>query len=166
MLSFRGLANEVYYMLAPDGTYANYSGVGNTLNVSSPIVSRLILDSLRYFARELHVDGFRFDLAAVLLRDSDGNPTDDAPILRAIETDPVLKDVKLIAEPWDAAGLYALGRLAHHGWREWNGRFRDDARRFVKGDRGTVRQIACRLSGSPDIYPMQRCAAMPAQVAV
>jgi isoamylase len=157
-LSFRGLANEVYYMLAPDGTYLNYSGIGNTLNVNSPIVSRLILDSLRYWVRELHVDGFRFDLAAVLLRDSRGNPTDDAPVLRAMETDPVLKDVKLIAEPWDAAGLYALGRLAHHGLREWNGRFRDDARRFVKSDRGTVRQIACRLSGSPDIYPVQRCA--------
>jgi len=158
MLSFRGLANEVYYLLAPDGTYANYSGVGNTLNVNSPIVSRLILDSLRYWVCELHVDGFRFDLGAVLLRDRDGSPNDAAPILRAIETDPVLKDSKLIAEPWDAAGLYALGRLARQGFREWNGRFRDDARRFLKSDRGTVRPIACRLSGSPDIYPVQRCA--------
>lgn len=157
-LSLKGLANEAYYMLAPDGSYANYSGVGNTLNVNSPVVCRLILDSLRHWVRELHVDGFRFDLAAVLMRGSDGTPTDDAPILRAMATDPVLKDVKLIAEPWDAAGLYALGRLAHHSWREWNGRFRDDARRFLKSDRGTVRQIACRLAGSPDIYPVQRCA--------
>ncbi len=156
-LSFRGLANELYYMLAPDGSYANYSGVGNTLNANTPIVSRLILDSLRYWVRELHVDGFRFDLAAVLMRDSNGNPTDEAPILRAIETDPVLKDIKLIAEPWDAAGLYALGRLAHQGLREWNGRFRDDTRRFLKSDNDTVRQIARRLAGSPDIYPVQRC---------
>jgi isoamylase len=156
-LSFRGLANEAYYMLAPDGTYANYSGVGNTLNVNSPIVSRLILDSLRYWVCELHVDGFRFDLGAVLLRDSSGRPSEDAPILRAIETDPVLRHVKLIAEPWDAGGLYALGRLAHQGWCEWNGRFRDDARRFLKSDRGTVSQMACRLAGSPDIYPVQRC---------
>jgi len=157
-LSLRGLANEVYYLLGPDGTYANYSGVGNTLNVNSPVVSRLILDSLRYWVCEMHVDGFRFDLAAVLLRDGYGNPTDDAPILHAIETDPVLKDIKLIAEPWDAAGLYALGRLAHKGWREWNGRFRDDARRFVKSDPGAVQRIACRLAGSPDIYPVQQCA--------
>ena len=156
-LSLRGLANDVYYMLASDGTYANYSGVGNTLDVNSPIVSRLILDSLRYWVREMHVDGFRFDLAAVLLRDGSGNPADDAPVLRAIETDPVLKDIKLIAEPWDAGGLYALGRLAHQGWAEWNGRFRDDARRFLKSDRRTVRPIACRLAGSPDIYPQQRC---------
>jgi glycogen operon protein len=157
-LSFRGLANEVYYMLAPDGAYANYSGVGNTLNVNSPIVSRLILDSLRYWVSELHVDGFRFDLAAVLLRDADGKPTDDAPILRAIAAEPALRDIKLIAEPWDAAGLYALGRLAaHRGWREWNGRFRDGARRFLKSDPGTVPEIACRLSGSQDIYPVQRC---------
>ena len=157
-LSFRGLANEAYYMLAPDGAYANYSGVGNTLNANSPIVCRLILDSLRYWVCELHVDGFRFDLAAVMMRDSNGSPTDDAPILRALATDPVLKNVKLIAEPWDAAGLYALGRLANHGLREWNGRFRDDARRFLKSDQGSVRQIACRLAGSPDIYPVQRCA--------
>jgi len=155
-LSLRGLANDAYYMLTPGGGYANYSGVGNTLNVNSPIVSRLILDSLRYWVREMHVDGFRFDLAAVLLRDSSGNPSDDAPVLQAIETDPVLKDVKLIAEPWDAAGLYALGRLAHQGWREWNGRFRDDARRFLKADERTARQIACRLAGSSDIYP-DRC---------
>jgi glycogen operon protein len=158
-LSFRGLANDAYYMLAPDGSYANYSGVGNTLNVNSPIVCRLILDSLRYWVSELHVDGFRFDLAAVLMRDSDGIPMDDAPILQAIATDPVLEHIKLIAEPWDAAGLYALGHLANHTWREWNGRFRDDARRFVKSDHGTVRQIACRLAGSPDIYPVQPCTA-------
>ena len=156
-LSFRGLANEVYYLLAPDGTYANYSGVGNTLNVNSSLVSRLILDSLRYWVSELHVDGFRFDLAAVLLRGVDGMPTDEAPILRALKTDPTLKGIKLIGEPWDATGLYALGRLAHQGWHEWNGRFRDDTRRFFKSDRSTVREIACRLSGSPDVYPLECC---------
>ncbi len=156
-LSFRGLANELYYTLAPDGSYANYSGVGNTLNANTPIVSRLILDSLRYWVREAHVDGFRFDLAAVLLRDVSGTPTDETPILRAIGTDPILKDIKLIAEAWDAAGLYALGHLTHQGFREWNGRFRDDARRFVKSDNGTVRPMACRLAGSPDIYPVQHC---------
>ena len=155
--SFRGLANEVYYMLAPDGSYANYSGVGNTMNVNSPVVSRLILDSLRYWVREMHVDGFRFDLAAVLLRGTDGSPSSETPILRAIETDPTLREVKLIAEPWDAGGFYALGRLADQRWCEWNGRFRDDARRFLKSDQGAVRQIACRLVGSPDIYPVQRC---------
>jgi len=158
-LSFRGLANDVYYLRAADGSYADYAGVGNTLNVNAPVVSRLVLDSLRYWVRELHVDGFRFDLAAVLMRDSSGKPTDDAPILRAIETDPALKEIKLIAEPWDAAGLYALGRLAHRGWREWNGRFRDDVRRFVKSDTATVRPLACRLVGSPDIYPVQHCTA-------
>ena len=156
-LSFRGLANDAYYMLAPDGTYANYTGVGNTLNANSPIVSRLILDSMRYWVREMHVDGFRFDLAAVLLRDNRGTAADETPILRMLQGDPVLKGVKLIAEPWDAAGLYALGRLSHQGLREWNGRFRDDARRFLKSDQGTARPIACRLSGSPDIYPVQRC---------
>jgi len=156
-LGFRGLANEAYYILLPDGSYANYSGCGNTLNVNSPVVIRLILDSLRYWVHEMHVDGFRFDLAGVLLRDQDGRPNDAAPILRAIDTDPVLQDVKLIAEAWDAAGLYGLGRFASQGWTEWNGRFRDDARRFLKSDNGTVQQIASRLAGSPDIYPVQRC---------
>ena len=156
-LSLRGLANDAYYMLLNDGTYANYSGCGNTLNVNSPIVSGLILDSLRYWVEEMHVDGFRFDLAAVLLRDGEGRTTDLSPVLRAIDGDPKLKDVKLIAEAWDAAGVSGVGRFAGQGWSEWNGSFRDDVRRFVKSDTGTVRRIACRLSGSPDVYPVQRC---------
>jgi len=156
-LSFRGLANDVYYTLLPGGTYANYSGCGNTLNANSPIVTRLILDSLRYWVSEMHVDGFRFDLAAVLLRDGDGRADGDSLVLTAIDSDPILKDVKLIAEAWDAAGLAALGRFASRGWREWNGRFRDDARQFIKSDNGTVRRIGCRLAGSPDLYPVQRC---------
>jgi glycogen operon protein len=157
-ISFRGLANEVYYLLGEDGEYVDYSGCGNTLNVNSPVVLRLILDSLRFWVSEMHVDGFRFDLAGVLLRDGQGKPEAYSPILRAINSDPILKNVKLIAEAWDAAGLDGLGRFAGHGWSEWNGRFRDDVRRFLKSDDGTVRHMASRLAGSPDIYPAQTCA--------
>jgi isoamylase len=156
-LSFRGLANDAYYSLLPGGAYANYSGCGNTLNVGSPIVTQLILDSLRYWVSEMHVDGFRFDLAAVLLRDGNGRAEGTSPILTAIDSDPTLKDVKLIAEAWDAAGLAAVGRFTSLGWREWNGRFRDDARQFIKSDNGAVRRMACRLAGSADLYPVQRC---------
>ncbi|EQD53031.1 isoamylase, partial [mine drainage metagenome] len=120
-ISFRGLANEVYYLLGEDGEYVDYSGCGNTLNVNSPVVMRLILDSLRFWVSEMHVDGFRFDLAGVLLRDGQGKPQANSPILRAINSDPILKSVKLIAEAWDAVGLDGLGRFAGHGWLEWNG---------------------------------------------
>ena len=116
------------------GGYADYSGTGNTLNANGPIVRRLILDSLRYWVEEMHVDGFRFDLAAVLSRDEDGEPLADPPILWEIETDPVLAGTKLIAEAWDAGGLYQVGSFVGDRWVEWNGRFRDDVRAFVKGD--------------------------------
>jgi isoamylase len=150
---FRGLANEVYYILDQDrARYANYSGTGNTLNANQAIVRRMILDSLRYWVAEMHIDGFRFDLAAILARDENGRPLDNPPALWDIETDPVLADTKLIAEAWDAAGLYQVGTFIGDSWKEWNGRFRDDVRRFVKGGRGAVRVLAQRMLGSPDIF--------------
>ena len=152
-LSFRGLANDTYYILDEnDAGYADYSGTGNSLNTNEPVVRRLILDSLRYWVSEMHVDGFRFDLASMMSRDERGRPIASPPVLLDIESDPVLASVKLIAEPWDAAGLYQVGRFVGDAWKEWNGRFRDDVRRFLKGDRGTVRSLACRILGSPDIY--------------
>jgi isoamylase len=152
-LCFRGLANEVYYILDNDrAQYANYSGTGNTLNANNAIVRRLILDSLRYWVAEMHVDGFRFDLASILDRDETGRPLETPPVLWDIQTDPVLAGTKLIAEAWDAAGLYQVGSFIGDSWREWNGRYRDDVRRFVKGDRSMVRLFAQRLLGSPDIY--------------
>jgi glycogen operon protein len=155
-LSFRGLANEVYYILEEDrAQYANYSGTGNTLNANQPIVRRMILDSLRYWVAEMHVDGFRFDLASILARDETGRPLENPPVLWDIESDPVLAGTKLIAEAWDAAGLYQVGSFIGDSWKEWNGRFRDDIRGFVKGDTGTVRALAQRVLGSPDIYGHQ-----------
>jgi len=152
-LCHRGLANETYYLLGEDkSTYLNYSGVGNTLNANEPIVRRLILDSLRYWVSEMHVDGFRFDLASILSRDAQGRPMASPPILLDIESDPILANVKLIAEAWDAAGLYQVGGFAGDSWKEWNGKFRDDVRAFFKGDADTVRALAYRLRGSPDIY--------------
>ena len=150
---FRGLANETYYILAEDKSrYADYTGCGNTLNANEPIVRRLIIDSLRYWVSEMHVDGFRFDLASILSRDEQGRPMASPPILWDIESDPVLANVKLIAEAWDAAGLYQVGSFHGDSWKEWNGRFRDDVRAFIKGDNGTARALAFRLTGSPDIY--------------
>ena len=150
---FRGLANENYYILAQDkARYADYTGCGNTLNANEPIVRRLILDSLRYWVSEMHVDGFRFDLASILSRDQQGQPMASPPILWDIESDPILANVKLIAEAWDAAGLYQVGSFVGDSWKEWNGRFRDDVRAFLKGDSGTVHAMAFRLTGSPDIY--------------
>ena len=134
-LSFRGLANEVYYLLEPDRSlYANYSGCGNTLNANQAIVRRLIVDSLRYWVEEMHVDGFRFDLASILSRDEKGQPLENPPVLWDIESEPVLAGTKLIAEAWDAAGLYQVGRFVGDTWKEWNGKFRDDIRAFLKGD--------------------------------
>jgi isoamylase len=155
-LCFRGFANEVYYILDKDrARYANYSGTGNTLNANQPIVRRMILDSLRYWVAEMHVDGFRFDLASILARDETGRPLENPPVLWDIESDPVLAGTKLIAEPWDAAGLYQVGSFIGDSWKEWNGRFRDDVRSFVKGDSGTVRLLAQRALGSPDIFGNQ-----------
>ena len=150
---FRGLENQAYYVLEPDSSrYANYTGTGNTLNANHPIVRRMIMDSLRYWVSEMHVDGFRFDLACVLARDENGTPLPNPPIIWDIESDPALAGTKMIAEAWDAAGLYQVGSFVGDSWQEWNGRFRDDVRRFLKGDRGTVSRLASRLLGSPDIY--------------
>jgi len=149
---YRGLANNVYYMLEADGGFANYSGCGNTFNANNPFVRRLIIDSLHYWVREMHVDGFRFDLAAILSRDEQGRPLEDPPLLWDIETDPALAGIKLIAEAWDAAGLYQVGNFVGDSWKEWNGRFRDDVRSFLRGDAGTVSRFASRLLASPDMY--------------
>jgi glycogen operon protein len=152
-ISFRGLSNETYYMLAADRSrYADFTGCGNTLNANEPVVRRLILDSLRHWVSEMHVDGFRFDLASVLARDEGGRPIASPPILWEIESDPVLANVKLIAEPWDPGGLYQVGTFVGDSWNEWNGKFRDDVRAFLKGDNGVARAVAFRLSGSPDVY--------------
>ncbi len=151
--SFRGFDNFAYYLLDRDWSrYANYSGCGNTLKANHPVVRRLILDSLRYWVSEMHVDGFRFDLAAVLARDEAGLPQRSPPIVWEIESDPLLAGTKLIAEAWDAAGLYQVGAWVGDAWKEWNGRFRDDVRSFLKGDPGMVGRLAARLFGSPDIY--------------
>ena len=151
--SFRGLANDIYYLLEDGGRrYADYSGTGNTMNANQSIVRRLILDSLRYWVEAMHVDGFRFDLASILSRDEDGRPLANPPVLWDIESDPVLAGTKLIAEAWDAAGLYQVGGFVGDTWKEWNGKFRDDVRAFVRGDPGMVPQLADRLVGSPDLY--------------
>jgi glycogen operon protein len=147
------LANEVYYLLEPNRSlYANYSGCGNTLNANQSIVRRLILDSLRYWVEEMHVDGFRFDLASVLARGESGAVIANPPVLWDIETDPSMAGVKFIAEAWDAAGLYQVGSFIGDSWKEWNGRFRDDARSFFRGEDGSVARFADRLVGSPEIY--------------
>ena len=151
-LSFRGLENSAYYILEKDRSrYANYSGTGNTLNGNHPIVRRMIVDSLRYWVEEMHVDGFRFDLASILDRDESGNLLPNPPVLRDIDTEPALA-TKLIAEAWDAAGLYQVGSFIGDSWREWNERFRDDVRSFFRGDEGYVGRLADRLLGSPQIY--------------
>jgi isoamylase len=152
-LSFRGLGNSVYYILEQDRSrYANYSGTGNTLNGNNSIVRRMILDSLRYWVEEMHVDGFRFDLASILDRDESGSLLPKPPVLWDIESEPALAATKLIAEAWDAAGLYQLGNFVGDSWREWNGRFRDDVRSFIRGDESFVAPLADRLLGSPQIY--------------
>jgi isoamylase len=150
---FKGLQNNAYYILSPENSgYANYTGTGNTLNANQPIVRRMIVDSLRYWVREMHVDGFRFDLASILSRDEAGHPLKNPPVLWDIESDPVLAGTKLIAEAWDAAGLYQVGSFIGDSWKEWNGKFRDDARSFLKADDGSVSRLAARILGSPDIY--------------
>jgi glycogen operon protein len=152
-LCYRGLANDVYYTLQPDKSlYADFSGCGNTLNANQPIVRRLIQDSLRYWVTQMHVDGFRFDLASILSRDEAGQPLRNPPVLWDIESDPMLAGTKLIAEAWDAAGLYQVGTFVGDTWQEWNGRFRDDVRQFWKGNDRTVPALATRLLGSPDLF--------------
>ncbi len=153
-LSFRGLANDVYYILKPEdkARYADYTGCGNTLNAGHTVVRRLICDSLRYWVQEMHIDGFRFDLASVLTRDEQGEPLPNPPVIWDIESDPAMAGTKLIAEAWDAAGLYQVGSFVGEVWQEWNGRFRDDVRGFVKSDSGYAAALTRRLTGSPDIY--------------
>ncbi len=150
-LSFKGLDNRVYYMLEKGRYYKNYSGCGNTVNCNHAVVKRLIIDSLRYWYTDMHVDGFRFDLAAILGRDSKGGWLDDNSVLNEICDDPILRKAKIIAEVWDAAGLYKLGDFPQ-GWSEWNGKFRDQVRGFIKGDDSLSRDFAMRLIGSPDIF--------------
>jgi glycogen operon protein len=155
-LCFRGFDNGAYYILERDRSrYANYSGTGNTLNGNHTVVRRMILDSLRYWVEVMHVDGFRFDLASILARDESGQPVPNPPVLWDIESDSVLAGSKLIAEAWDAAGLYQVGSFTGDSWKEWNGRFRDDVRNFFRGEQGLIGAMADRLLGSRDIYGHQ-----------
>ena len=159
-ISFRGLDNSTYYILEPDRSrYANYTGTGNTLNANHPVVRRLIVDSLRYWVEEMHVDGFRFDLASILARDSSGQPMSNPPVLWDIESDPSLAGTKIIAEAWDAAGLYQVGSFVGDSWREWNGKFQDDIRSFFRGEEGSVTNVGDRLLGSPELYSWKQCEA-------
>jgi glycogen operon protein len=152
-LSFRGIDNLSYYLLEADRSrYANYSGTGNTLYANHPVVRRMIIHSLRYWVEEMHVDGFRFDLASILARDAKGNVMSNPPLLWDIESNPALAGTKMIAEAWDAAGLYQVGQFIGDSWKEWNGRFRDDVRGFFSGEEGAVPRLADRLVGSPAIY--------------
>ena len=153
-MSFKGLDNSIYYHLVPADKqyYMDYSGCGNTLNCNHPIVEKLIVDCLEFWVRDMHVDGFRFDEGSILSRGQDGAPLEYPPVLWNIELSETLADTKIIAEAWDAAGLYQIGRFPGYRWSEWNGRYRDDIRRFVRGDRGLVGAVAARLAGSADLY--------------
>ena len=151
--SFKGIDNNIYYLLTPDGQYYNFSGCGNTLNCNHPIVQQMILESLRYWVTTYRVDGFRFDLATILGRNEDGSPMSKPPLLQSLAFDPILGKIKLIAEAWDAGGLYQVGSFpAWNRWVEWNGKYRDDIRSFLKGDNNIVRTAVQRIMGSPDMY--------------
>ena len=153
VFSFKGIDNNIYYLLTPDGHYYNFSGCGNTLNCNHPIVQNFILDCLRYWVTTYHIDGFRFDLASILGRNEDGSPMSKPPLLQSLAYDPILGKVKLIAEAWDAGGLYQVGTFpSWNRWAEWNGRYRDDMRSFLKGDQGKAFDAARRMMGSPDLY--------------
>ncbi len=153
LISFRGIDNKTYYILDSQGNYANYTGCGNTVNCNHPVVRGFVIASLRHWAAEYHIDGFRFDLASVLGRDSSGAPLANPPLLESLAYDPVLAHCDLIAEAWDAGGLYQVGNFPSYGrWMEWNGKFRDAARRFLKGDPGVVGEMVQRIMGSPDLY--------------
>ncbi|MFW5671188.1 MAG: glycogen debranching protein GlgX [Acetivibrio ethanolgignens] len=156
--SFKGFDNNIYYLLTPEGKYYNFSGCGNTLNCNHPIVQQMIIDCLRYWVTTYHVDGFRFDLASIMGRNEDGSPMSKPPLLQSLAFDPILGNVKLIAEAWDAGGLYQVGNFpSWNRWAEWNGKYRDDIRRFLKGDNGMAQAAALRIAGSHDIYdPMER----------
>lgn len=151
--SFKGIENSTYYILGPKGEYYNYSGCGNSFNANHPRVRELIIDSLRYWVQEMHIDGFRFDLASALTRSMSGAPLESPPLIEAIAFDPILANTKLIAEAWDAAALYQVGTFPAFGvWAEWNGKYRDDVREFVKGTDGKMGIFATRLTGSEDLY--------------
>ena len=151
--SFKGFDNNIYYLLTPDGHYYNFSGCGNTLNCNHPVVHQMIMDCLRYWVTAYRVDGFRFDLASILGRDEKGAPMVSPPLLQAMAFDPILGDVKLIAEAWDAGGLYQVGTFpAWNRWAEWNGRYRDDLRRYLRGDEGMAQAAVQRIAGSLDLY--------------
>jgi glycogen operon protein len=151
---YRGIENSIYYMLQENECryYRDFSGVGNTLNANHPVVREVVTSVLRYWVMHMHVDGFRFDLASVLGRDQHGNILRDAPLLESIAEDPILRDVKIIAEAWDAGGAYQVGAFSTRRWTEWNGRFRDDVRRFWIGDAGMIGEFASRICGSSDLY--------------
>ncbi|HUJ60683.1 MAG TPA: glycogen debranching protein GlgX [Kofleriaceae bacterium] len=152
-IGFRGIDNALYYWLAEDPRrYRDFTGTGHTIRASHPIVRDLVLDVLRYWVTEVHVDGFRIDLASVLGRDREGRVVADAPLLERIAEDPILRDTKLVAEAWDVAGAYQVGSFSQRRWAEWNGRFRDDVRRFWRGDAGMLGRFASRLAGSADLY--------------
>lgn len=152
-ISFRGLDNRVFYLLDEQGDYLNFSGCGNTVNCNHPVVREFVRTCLRHWVTEYHIDGFRFDLASILGRDSNGLPLSNPPLLESLARDPVLSRTKLIAEAWDAGGLYQVGTFPSYGrWMEWNGRYRDTARRFLRGEPGQVGDMAQRLMGSPDLY--------------
>ncbi|MBI5093296.1 MAG: glycogen-debranching protein, partial [Candidatus Hydrogenedentes bacterium] len=151
-LCFRGIDNPIYYLLDDQGAYLNFSGCGNTLNCNHPMVREFIQECLRYWVTSMHVDGFRFDLASVLGRDRKGNIIQNAPIIEGLAEDPVLRDTKLIAEAWDAGGAYQVGSFGDARWAEWNGRYRDDVRRFWRGDTGVRGAFATRITGSSDLY--------------
>lgn len=151
--SFRGIDNPIYYLLGKEREYLNFSGCGNTLNCNHPVVRDLIRESLRYWVTEMHIDGFRFDLASILGRDQKGKVLANPPMIEVIGQDPVLRDTKLIAEAWDAAGLYQVGSFSKDSrWAEWNGRFRDDVRSFMAGNKNTITHLATRIAGSSDLY--------------
>ena len=152
--SFKGIDNQIYYMLTPEGDYYNFSGCGNTLNCNHPMVRDFILNCLRYWVISYHVDGFRFDLASILGRSEDSTPMNKPPLLESLAYDPILYSVDLIAEAWDAGGLYQVGSFpSWNRWAEWNGKYRDDLRSFLKGDAGYACGAAMRITGSPDLYP-------------
>jgi glycogen operon protein len=152
-ICYRGIDNRNYYILTPEGYYHNFSGCGNTLNCNHPVVRNMVLDCLRYWVSEYHIDGFRFDLASILGRDQNGAPLLNPPLLESLAYDPVLGKCKLVAEAWDAGGLYQVGSFPAYGrWAEWNGKYRDAIRRFIKGDEGMLGEIADRIKGSPDLY--------------
>ena len=152
-ISFKGFDNQIYYMLTPDGKYYNFSGCGNTVNCNHPVVIKMIQDCLRYWVAEYRVDGFRFDLASILGRNEDGSPMENPPLVKNLAYDSLLADTKLIAEAWDAGGLYQVGSFpAFRRWSEWNGRYRDDVREYLKGGLWAAGAALQRIAGSPDIY--------------